>query len=328
MGGQNKSEAGGGLDRKQSLHKRLHPERSLTVAAPRRHPTPPPSCCSDMRGPIHVAQPPPVLEQVDLDPRHLRQLVVQPGELAQHPLRHRRRRLACMGRGSGGWAPRLLCVLKPAGQRGQPAGAPLGGSCAPLGCTAPTLARPSAAPRRPWLPPGGSNELTAEFMNVLSWAAWSLKTKAVGATMSTCRGGERAGRRWATWPWATWPCRHVQRLLACVAFRQPTGRQYFVLAAAEGQGRGISWPFCGYPLLAVRCLPSTTAVAPVRTPPGRTSLVDCLMPRCAPLAEVGSPAAAAATSGTRMVCSSCCLKKRIMSGKGGAEGECFLQLDS
>lgn len=44
-----------------------------------------------------------------------------------------------------------------------------------------------------------------------------------------------------------------------------------------------------------------------------TSLVDCLMPRCAPTADVSCPATAARTSGTRMVCRSCCFRKRRMS---------------
>lgn len=50
---------------------------------------------------------------------------------------------------------------------------------------------------------------------------------------------------------------------------------------------------------------------------GPTSFVDCLMPRCAPTADVSCPAAAALTSGTRMVCRSCCFRKRSRSGREG-----------
>lgn len=45
---------------------------------------------------------PPVLEEVDPDPRHLGQLVVQRRKLAQHPAGHRQRRLACGVGGDGG----------------------------------------------------------------------------------------------------------------------------------------------------------------------------------------------------------------------------------
>ncbi len=54
--------------------------------------------------------------------------------------------------------------------------------------------RASTRPAPPGDTPGWSNELTAEFIKVLSWAAWSLNTKAVGATISTCTSRAKGGR--------------------------------------------------------------------------------------------------------------------------------------
>ena len=160
---------------------------------------PPRLACQPASQPASQPPAPPVLEEVDLDARHLRQFVVQRRKLAQHALGDRQRGLACGGSEVGqtrGWSCSPRNPRQPsqpgksagAGQAPPPARrrAPAATSAAPDGLTAASAAAQAA-------PAAASNELTALFMNVLSWAAWSLKTKAVGATMSTCVGGARQG---------------------------------------------------------------------------------------------------------------------------------------